>query len=288
MIHEKTRTIAFYVNLHRENAREIAARAADIARETGFAVALPEEQEAVLHLATVGAQVKGAELLVTIGGDGTLLRGVHLAAPFSVPVLGINTGRLGFLTEFEGDLALVDLRAALEGGFFTETRAALGACINGGESHFALNDVVVRRSANARMAPFGLSLDGEIVAHIPADGIIVATATGSTAYFLSAGGPIISPGVDAFGIIALLPHTLFARPLIVPTTSQIEIICDPENVRATLEVDGMLVAELQPNDVVSVKRTRTPVRFARIRPQAFFSRLQEKLQWGVPIKRQGE
>ena len=288
MIHEKTRTIAFYVNLHRENAREIAARAADIARETGFAVALPEEQEAVLHLATAGAQVKGAELLVTIGGDGTLLRGVHLAAPFSVPVLGINTGRLGFLTEFEGDLALVDLRAALEGGFFTETRAALGACINGGESHFALNDVVVRRSANARMAPFGLSLDGEIVAHIPADGIIVATATGSTAYFLSAGGPIISPGVDAFGIIALLPHTLFARPLIVPTTSQIEIICDPENVRATLEVDGMLVAELQPNDVVSVKRTRTPVRFARIRPQAFFSRLQEKLQWGVPIKRQGE
>ena len=288
MIHEKIRTIAFYVNLHRENAREIAARAAEIAREIGFAVALPQEQEAVLHFATAGAQVKGAELLVTVGGDGTLLRGVHLAAPFGVPVLGINTGRLGFLTEFEGDLALVDLRAALEGGFFTETRAALSACINGGESHFALNDVVVRRSANARMAPFGLSLDGEIVAHIPADGIIVATATGSTAYFLSAGGPIISPGVDAFGIIALLPHTLFARPLIVPTTSQIEIICDPENVRATLEVDGMLVAELQPNDVVSVKRTRTPVRFARIRPQAFFSRLQEKLQWGVPIKRQGE
>ena len=288
MIHEKIRTIAFYVNLHRENAREIAARAAEIAREIGFAVALPQEQEAVLHFATVGAQVKGAELLVTVGGDGTLLRGVHLAAPFGVPVLGINTGRLGFLTEFEGDLALVDLRAALEGGFFTETRAALSACINGGETHFALNDVVVRRSANARMAPFGLSLDGEIVAHIPADGIIVSTATGSTAYFLSAGGPIISPGVDAFGIIALLPHTLFARPLIVPTTSQIEIICDPENVRATLEVDGMLVAELQPNDVVSVKRTPTPVRFARIRPQAFFSRLQEKLQWGVPIKRQGE
>ncbi len=288
MIHEKTRTIAFYVNLDRENAREIASRAAEIAREVGFSVALPRDQEDVLHLASAGAEVQGAELLVTIGGDGTLLRGLHLAAPFGVPVLGINTGRLGFLTEFEGDLALVDLRAALEGGFVTETRAALNACINGGEQHFALNDVVVRRSANARMAPFGLSLDGEIVAHIPADGIIVATATGSTAYFLSAGGPIISPGVDAFGIIALLPHTLFARPLIVPTTSQIEIICDPENVRATLEVDGMVVAELQPNDVVSVHRTATPVRFARIRPQAFFSRLQEKLQWGVPIKRQGE
>jgi len=283
-----TRTIAFYVNMHRERAREIAARAAAIAREVGYAVALPHEQDDVLHLATPEATIAGAELLVTIGGDGTLLRGVHLAAPFGVPVLGINTGRLGFLTEFEGSLALDDLRSALEVGFFTETRAALSACINGGEKHFALNDVVVRRSANARMAPFGLSLDGELVAHIPADGVIVSTATGSTAYFLSAGGPIISPGVDAFGIIALLPHTLFARPLIVPTTSLIEIICDPENVRATLEVDGMVVAELEPNDVVTVRRTPIPVRFARTRPQAFFSRLQEKLQWGVPIKRQGE
>jgi len=283
-----TRTIAFYVNMHRERAREIAARAAAIAREVGYAVALPHEQDDVLHLATPEATIEGAELLVTIGGDGTLLRGVHLAAPFGVPVLGINTGRLGFLTEFEGSLALDDLRSALEVGFFTETRAALSACINGGEKHFALNDVVVRRSANARMAPFGLSLDGELVAHIPADGVIVSTATGSTAYFLSAGGPIISPGVDAFGIIALLPHTLFARPLIVPTTSLIEIICDPENVRATLEVDGMVVAELEPNDVVTVRRTPIPVRFARTRPQAFFSRLQEKLQWGVPIKRQGE
>ena len=283
-----TRTIAFYVNMHRERAREIAARAAAIAREVGYAVALPHEQDDVLHLATPEATIEGAELLVTIGGDGTLLRGVHLAAPFGVPVLGINTGRLGFLTEFEGSLALDDLRSALEVGFFTETRAALSACINGGEKHFALNDVVVRRSANARMAPFGLSLDGELVAHIPADSVIVSTATGSTAYFLSAGGPIISPGVDAFGIIALLPHTLFARPLIVPTTSLIEIICDPENVRATLEVDGMVVAELEPNDVVTVRRTPIPVRFARTRPQAFFSRLQEKLQWGVPIKRQGE
>jgi len=284
-----TRTIAFYVNMHRDHAREIAARAAGIAREVGYAVALPDDQDAVLHLGTPDARIEGAELLVTIGGDGTLLRGVHLAAPFGVPVLGINTGRLGFLTEFEGSLALDDLRAALEFGFFTETRAALSASINGGENHFfALNDVVVRRSANARMAPFGLSLDGELVAHIPADGVIVSTATGSTAYFLSAGGPIISPGVDAFGIIALLPHTLFARPLIVPTTSLIEIICDPENVRATLEVDGMVVAELEPNDVVTVRRTPIPVRFARTRPQAFFSRLQEKLQWGVPIKRQGE
>ena len=288
MIHAPTRTIGFFVNLHRDHAREVAAQAAAIARELGFGVALSAEQDDVLHLASPAATIAGAELLVTIGGDGTLLRGVHLASPYGVPVLGINTGRLGFLTEYEGEHALDGLRAVLEGGFIIETRAALTACINDGEQHFALNDVVVRRSANARMAPFGLSLDGEIVAHLPADGIIVATATGSTAYFLSAGGPIISPGVDAFGIIALLPHTLFARPLIVPTTSQIEIICDPENVRATLEVDGMVVAELQPNDVVSVKRTPTAVRFARRGPQAFFTRLQEKLQWGVPIKRQGE
>src|ERR1700694_1270765 len=127
MIEAKTRTVAFYVNLHRDHAREIAALAAGIARETGFAVALPREQDDVLHLASPNSAIEGAELLVTIGGDGTLLRGVHLAWPCGIPVRGINTGRLGFLTEFEGDLALDDLRGALAGGFITETRAALNA-----------------------------------------------------------------------------------------------------------------------------------------------------------------
>lgn len=280
------RTVALYVNLHRERAIEVAGIAANIARESNVAVAVADEQIARLGLATEGARIASANLVVTIGGDGTLLRGVRLAVPLDVPVFGINTGRLGFLTEVDDtDDIVAVLRAAIAGEFQIEERAALEASVNDSGTHFALNDVVVRRGVNARMAPFGLALDGETIAHIPADGVIVSTATGSTAYFLSSGGPIISPGVDAFGIAALMPHTLFARPLIVPTSSTIQLTIDSESVHANLDVDGTLAADLAPGDRVTVRRAPRPVKFARIRPSGFFSRLEDKLQWGVPIKR---
>jgi NAD+ kinase len=280
------KTVTLYVNLHRERAHQIAREAATLAAEYGFAVALAEEQAEHLGIETPGAHIAETELIITIGGDGTLLRGVRLAVPLEVPVFGVNTGRLGFLTEIdEKDDVIAELRTVFRGEYRIEERVALEAAVNGGQPHFALNDVVVRRASNARMAPFGLQLDGETVAHIPADGVIIATPTGSTAYFLSAGGPIVSPGVDAFGIAALLPHTLFARPLIVPTSSLIELTIDSESAHANLDTDGTLASDLRPGDTVAVRRAPAPVKFARTRHNGFFSRLEEKLQWGVPIKR---
>jgi NAD+ kinase len=275
-------TIGLSVNATRPNARAVADAVAAIARSTGAAVAVVDESDDN-DLATAGARLADASLIVTIGGDGTLLRGVRVAVPLDVPILGVNTGRLGFLTEVEADNLEV-LRRVFAGDYAIEERVALQVAVNGEGAHFALNDAVVRRGAQARMAPFGLSLDGELIAQIPSDGIIVTTPTGSTAYFLSAGGPIISPGVDAFGVISLLPHTLFARPLILPTSATIEISCDSEIVHANLETDGIFVADLSSGDRVTVTRGPRPVKFARTRPRAFFSRLEEKLQWGVPIK----
>ncbi|MFN2459331.1 MAG: NAD(+)/NADH kinase [Candidatus Velthaea sp.] len=281
-------TVAFYVNVHRERAVELAREAAAVARSRDIAVACAPDQCEVLGIQTPGARVDDADLVITIGGDGTLLRGVRLAHPLDVPLFGINTGRLGFLTEIDdGDDVTAELRDVFDGTFRVEERVALQATLNDGKVFFALNDVVLRRASNARMAPFGLSLDGEPVAHIPSDGIIIATPTGSTAYFLSSGGPIISPGVDAFGIAALMPHTLFARPLIVPITSTIDITVDSESDHANLDIDGILASDLSPRDRVTVVRAPRPVKFARTRTNGFFSRLEEKLQWGVPIKRDG-
>jgi NAD+ kinase len=278
------RTVAFYVNLHRPRAIEVAHAAAAIARDLGLHVATADEQAAALGIGSPGASLAEADLVVTLGGDGTLLRGVRLAVPLDVPIYGVNTGRLGFLTEIDDhDDVLHELRNVFAGNFRIEERSALEAVVNG-RTFLALNDVVVRRGANARMAPFGLSLDGESVAHIPSDGVIVATPTGSTAYFLSAGGPIISPGVDAIGIAALMPHTLFARPLIVPTNSVVAITIDSESTRANLDVDGTHAADLGPGETVTVQRAPRPVKFARTRHDGFFLRLEEKLQWGVPIK----
>ncbi len=159
-------------------------------------------------------------LFITVGGDGTLLRAARVATENDAPLLGINTGRLGFLTELDaGDPRIDDLPELVERGLVVEERVALEAEYDG-RTFFALNDVVVRKGDVSRIVPFGLSLDDEHIADIPADGICVATPTGSTAYFLSAGGSIISPRVDAFGIVPLLPHTLFSRPLIVPASSR--------------------------------------------------------------------
>ncbi len=278
------KTIALSVSADRPTALECAAVIVRLATEAGIAVAVADDAPGLAS--TPGAQLSAAELVVTVGGDGTLLRGVRLAVPLDVPLLGVNTGRLGFLTEIETTADDMErMRRVLRGEFVVEERLALQASVNGQGEHFALNDVVVRRGAEARMAPFGLSLDGEKIAHISSDGIVVATPTGSTAYFLSAGGPIISPTVDALGVAALLPHTLFARPLIVPTSSTIQITCDSEIVHANLETDGTFVGDLSSGDLVTVVRAPRSVKFARIGDPSFFTRLEDKLQWGVPIKR---
>jgi NAD+ kinase len=278
------RTIALEVSTDRPTALECASEILRLAADAGIAVAVADG-DPVLH-STAGARLDAAELVITIGGDGTFLRGVRLAMPLDVPILGVNTGRLGFLTEIETTPeGMAGIGRALRGEFSVEERLALQASVNGKGQHFALNDVVVRRGAEARMAPFGLSLGGERIAHISADGIVVATPTGSTAYFLSAGGPIIAPTVDALGVAALLPHTLFARPLIVPTSSTIQITCDSEIVHANLETDGTFVGDLSSGDLVTVTCAPRRVKFARTGDHGFFARLEDKLQWGVPIKR---
>lgn len=277
----QTGTVALYVDLDRDHARSTAVAVAKVVRKAGFTVALCDDQNASLGLATAGARVEEAVLLVTIGGDGTLLRAARIAAPHGIPLFGINTGRLGFLTEIDGggDIAHV-LESLLQTGFTLDRRSALHVKVHG-RLHFALNDVVIRR-VTAHMAMFGLYIDDKEAAHVPADGIAVSTPTGSTAYFLSAGGPILAPDVAAFGITALLPHSLFTRPLVVPDTSG--IIVSTISTPASVEADGLLVDDLAPGDSVTVTRYPREVCFARREPLNFFALLEDKMRWNAPIK----
>jgi NAD+ kinase len=266
------RVIGLYADELRDNARDLASRVETIFRDAGFEVR------------TNGESLAGAIVLITVGGDGTLLRGARLAIGDDIPLLGINAGRLGFLTELDaGDSRIEKLPTLVETGLHFEERLALQAEHNG-KHYFALNDVVVRKGGVSRIVPFGLRLDEEHAAHIPADGICLSTPTGSTAYFLSAGGSIVSPSVDAIGVVPLLPHTLFSRPLIVPSSSRIEITCDSEIVSANLECDGDVVDSIAPGATVVVVKHPRPVRFARTAPLRFFERLEKKLRWGVSIK----
>ncbi|MDE2572957.1 MAG: NAD(+)/NADH kinase [bacterium] len=283
-----TRTIGLFVDLNRPHARETAREAARQAHEYGFSVALPEVQRAQLELDVPIGALDEAAMLISIGGDGTLLRTARLAAAHDIPILGVNTGRLGFLTELEGaDELLAELPRILLEGYVCESRIALEARVNGGEPRFALNEVVVRKGASSRLVPFGLWLSGEKVVDIPADGVIVSSPTGSTAYSLSAGGPIIAPGVDAFEIVPLLPHTLFSRPLVVNANERVRISVDSSLVHANLETDGEFARDLSPADVVEVERYHHPMRFVRTKALRYFGLIEEKLHWGHSIKEEG-
>jgi NAD+ kinase len=265
------KVVALYVDTEREHARSIANLVAEDFRDNGFEVV--DRSEA--------AQ---ASLVITVGGDGTLLRAARIAVESDVPLLGINTGRLGFLTEFdEDDPRLHDLPGLVARGLYKDERTALEAEYADGR-FFALNDVVLRKGEVSRLVPFGLRVDDGAPTQIAADGICVATPTGSTAYFLSAGGSVIAPSVDAFGIVPLLPHTLFSRPLIVPTRSRIEISSDLESAHAHLACDGEVLCEVAPSSSVVIRRYAKKVCFARTAPLHFLERLETKMLWGVSIK----
>lgn len=265
------KVIALYVDTEREHARTIASRIATDFRANGFEV-------------VDRAAIPTASLMITVGGDGTLLRAARIAVEHDVALLGINTGRLGFLTELdEDDPRLGDLPALVARGLVVDERTALQAEY-GEKRFFALNDVVVRKGEVSRLVPFGLRVDDGEPTQIAADGICVATPTGSTAYFLSAGGSLIAPSVAAFGVVPLLPHTLFSRPLIVPMASRIEITSDLEAAHAHLECDGDVLSEVAPSSCVVIRCHPKRVRFARTAPLHFLERLEAKMLWGVSIK----
>ena len=229
------------------------------------------------------------DVIVAFGGDGTLLDAASAVAhsPADPPLLGVNLGHLGFLTEVSRSDMTSALDALIAGRTQTETREMLAGCVTRGgsklSSHLALNDVVVTRGALSRMIEVDVAVDERHVCHIKADGVIVATATGSTAYNLSAGGPIVHPSVDAFVLTPIAPHTLTQRPLVLPASARIELrpVIHPL-ADIVLTFDGQFGLPLEEGDVVDVSRAPRRLRFVRTSPRTHFDMLREKLKWGNP------
>ncbi len=228
------------------------------------------------------------DLLLTLGGDGTLLRGARLLGSEDTPILGINLGRVGFLTTAMPETLEPALDAMVRGEYRLEERRTLESVIvaaDGSErrGELALNDVVVRQAGVARAIMVRVLVDGEPVGQYSADGIIVATPTGSTAYSLSAGGPVVMPDVDALVITAICPHTLAVRPIVVPGTAQITLIPVPgRSDEVLVSYDGQVESALEAHDQVVVSRSPASVRLIRLGQEGFFARMRRKLQWGDP------
>ncbi len=225
------------------------------------------------------------DLLISLGGDGTLLRGARELGLRPTPILGVNIGRVGFLTTAMPDSLEDALKAVVKGEYEIDERRVVVAEVttsqgSRGEKH-ALNDIVIHHAGVSRVIHVRVAVDGEEVGQYSADGIIVATPTGSTAYSLSAGGPIIIPDVDALLITSISPHTLAVRPLVVPGSAIISVdLLEPVVGKVLVSYDGQETDEIEPGDTVVIRRLETSVRLVRLGTEGFFARMRRKLQWG--------
>ena len=225
------------------------------------------------------------DLIVVLGGDGTLLHTARLLGDRIIPVLPINLGGLGFLTSFPLSELYPALELALSGTPRTSERNLLEAeVVRGGqviERHTALNDAVVNKAALARILDFDLHLDGDYACSYKADGIIFSTPTGSTAYSLSAGGPILYPVVEAFVITPICPHALTNRALVIPDTVKIELILHQGQEPAYLTIDGQVGLKLEHDDRVAVTKAKKKLQLIRPSERTYFQILRDKLKWGA-------
>lgn len=227
-------------------------------------------------------QLEGTDLLLTVGGDGTILRAVQIVIPGSTPIAGINQGKLGFLTELDADEAIEKMPSLLGKKGWIDERTMLQAELTSGGQEprvfHALNDVVVARGEIARLIRVEAGIDGQHLTTYKTDGVIAATATGSTGYALAARGPILHPQSPDLLLVPVAPHLSLAYPLVLPATAEVVLRLNSYHA-ATLSVDGHINLPLSNGDIVTLRRSPHVARFWRIRPEAsFYSSLEDKLK----------
>jgi NAD+ kinase len=224
------------------------------------------------------------DLVLVLGGDGTLLAVADLIgqAALDVPILGVNFGSLGFLTEITRPELFTALEAALSGRVEHDERMMLRGAVNGGTSRVALNDIVLTRTALSRIVDLDVTVGDQFVTSVRSDGLIIASPTGSTAYNLSAGGPVVHPAMDAMVLTPIAPHTLTHRPIVIPAQREVRVKAGTGNAGAEIYVtfDGQHGFPLPEGSEISVTRAPNPIRLVRAATRSYFEVLREKLKWG--------
>lgn len=275
---------------HRADAGDAARRSLDWLEAHGLKVALEPETARLLDR---DRDPRGdwlrSDLILVFGGDGTVISALRAASGRGVPVIAVNFGTVGFLTEINASNLSQALEAVVAGEFEIETRLMLEACVtsadgSAGACEVCANDVVIKAADPTHVLEFRVRADGYLIAEFPADGLILSTPTGSTAYSLSAGGPVVVPGLAALVLTPICPHTLATRPIVLAeeTVIEVDVSAVGRNRMAAIAVDGRINLDLVPGSVLKVKRAEQTMKLARLRRDAFFDSLRGKLRWGSP------
>jgi NAD+ kinase len=266
-------------------AEWLRARGVQAVFETETAQLMPPSADRAV--AGKSALASGVDMVLVLGGDGTLLSMADCIGDASsdIPILGVNFGSLGFLTEITLPELYPSLEAALDGRAHVESRMMLRSTTERDgrtlAQLIALNDAVITKTARSRMIDLSVSVGDEFVTRVKADGLIIATPTGSTAYNLAAGGPIVHPNVDALILTPIAPHTLTNRPVVIPATSAVRVQPNmEERDEVFVTFDGQAGFQLQAGDEMTVRRAATPLRLIRPSTRSYFEVLRTKLKWG--------
>lgn len=283
------KTIGIMANVTKETAIEVARTAYSHLRSRGVKVLLQHHVADAIRSTERGvsdADVTDADAVLVLGGDGTILATSRECAPKNTPMLAVHLGRFGFLTEVAPDNLKRALDELLSGNYVIEERMMLRGVASraaGGEQStvFALNDIVVANGPLSRVLHLRMLVNEKYVTTYAADGLILSTPTGSTAYSLSAGGPLVYPSLQVLLVTPICPHTLTSRALIIPAEDAIAVVVDrdPEDI-VRVTVDGQLGFALQPGDEIRVGRASNPAKFISVGGADFYDKLQTKLRWG--------
>jgi NAD+ kinase len=270
---DKIKTVGLIGNLDKADCMSIIRKAMRLIQRAGRKAIVDGDPAAL---------ARKSDLLLVIGGDGTMLRAARDIAGSTTPMLGVNIGGLGFLTAVPSrDLARA-LTNVWEGEFAYETRAMIevsGNCNGKGIQESALNDIVISRGALARLIALDVSADGEIITNYRCDGLIISSPTGSTAYSLAAGGAVVLPSAEVFALTPICPHALSNRSIILPLDSIITVKAASPLPSTLLSVDGLVVADLDAGDEVTIRRSRRSIRLVHLANSSFLEALRRKLQW---------
>ncbi len=284
------KTIALITNYHTDVTADTVKTVVDCLRTRNIEVILDEHAadllpDLELKTAHTEQDLKSCDLAIAIGGDGTMLRAARVLANLDIPLLGINRGRLGFLADIPADNVEENLSAILDGDYVEDERFQLHCQVDSGDKTVlesdAFNDVVIQKWNFAKLIEMETYVDGKLVHSQRADGLIVASPTGSTAYALSGGGPILYPSLNALVLVPICPHTLSNRPLVVDGDSRIEIVIgDPEVNHASLTCDGEITSRLSTGDRVIIYKKDKKMRLIHPANHDHFAILRAKLHWG--------
>lgn len=280
--------VALVVNLHRLDAIEAAQWAARWLFEHGQVEVIAEDSvaEKVNVKPASNQEIAESNLVIAFGGDGTIIRAAHICSEVGTPILGVHFGRFGFVTQCSPDEIGSALSAFLDGEHAVEERMMLETSLIRGDRTVAtihtLNESVLQRIVTDRMLTFEVTVNGHHLTSYPADGVMVSTPTGSTGYSLSVGGPVVDPTVQALILVALAPHTLSARPLVLAADSIVKLTLETGG-DAVLSGDGQTRLHLLPKDYVEIRRSKRTTNLVTIQNEDFLHKLRDRLFWSQSI-----